>query len=320
MGVLSAGSKWLIVSGDDFGLSSEVNAGILTAHREGILTNVSFMVNGPAREEAVSMAKETPTLGVGLHLTLVLGRSTLPFRELPGLVDAAGHFSSDPVKAGMRYFFDKRLHASLLRECRAQIEVFLATGLSLSHIDGHLNIHLHPTILTLLLQLAIEYPIRALRLTHENLWTSLTLDPTDAIRKVREGAIFSLLSLYARRKLKAAGIIFSDYLFGLHQSGNVNEAYLLGLIPHLRNGVTELYCHPSLAQGSGSWLSALSYSLSGEVAALTSPRVKEALQQAGVSLISYRDLTEASVQQSAISRQPRIKRTKSGGEGQSLKT
>lgn len=286
MGVLSAGSKRLIVSGDDFGLSPEVNAGILMAHREGILTNASLMVNGPAREEAVIMAKETPTLGVGLHLTLFLGRSTLPFRELPGLVDAAGHFPNEPVKAGMRYFFDKRLHSSLLRECRAQIEAFLATGLSLSHIDGHLNIHLHPTILSILLQFAKEYPIRAIRLTRENLWISLTLDPTDVIRKVREGAIFSLLSLYARRKLKAAGIMFSDYLFGLHQSGNVNEVYLLALVPRLRNGVTELYCHPSL-----SLRTAPIRCLDAEVAALTSPRVKAALQQAEVSLISYRDLT-----------------------------
>lgn len=290
MGASLARRKRLIVSGDDFGLSPEVNAGILTAHREGILTNASLVVNGPAREEAVSMAKETPTLGVGLHLTLVVGRSTLPSREIPGLVDAAGHFPDNPVKAGIRYFFDKRPHSSLLRECRAQIEAFLATGLPLSHIDGHLNIHMHPTILDLLLQLAREYPIRAIRLTRENLWTSLTLDPTDAVRKAREGAIFSLLSLYAGRKLRGAGIRFADHLFGLHQNGNVNEVYLLGLIPRLKSGVTELYCHPSLAQGSGSWSSALSYSLSGEVAAITSPRVKETLKQARVALISYRDL------------------------------
>jgi hopanoid biosynthesis associated protein HpnK len=270
-------AKWLIVSGDDFGLSPEVNAGILTAHQEGILTNTSLMVNGLARKEAVMMAKKTPTLGVGLHLTLVRGQSTLPSREIPGLVDAVGHFSGDPVKAGMRYFFDQTLRSSLLDECRAQIETFLATGLPLSHIDGHLNIHLHPTILNLLLQLAREYPIRASRLTRESLWTSLTLDPTDTIRKVREGVIFSLLSLYARRKLKAAGLRFPDHLFGLHQNGNVNEAYLLGLIPRLKPGVTELYCHPSLSSSHP------------EVAALTSPRVKETLQQEGVSLISYRD-------------------------------
>jgi len=274
-------AKRLIINGDDFGLSPEVNSGILTAHREGILTNTSLMVNGPAREEAVILAKVTPTLGVGLHLTLVLGQSTLPPREIPGLVDAGGYFPSDPVKAGMQYFFDRSLRPSLLRECRAQIETFLATGLALSHIDGHLNLHLHPTILSLLLELTREYPLKAIRLTRENLWTSLTLDPTDAMRKVREGAIFSLLSLYAQRRLRAAGLRFPDHLFGLHQSGNVNEAYLLGLIPRLRSGVTEIYCHPSLTPAHP------------EAAALTSPRVKETLQQTGVSLISYRDLTES---------------------------
>ncbi len=272
--------KQLVVSGDDFGFSPEVNAGILTAHREGILTNTSLMVNGPARKEAVIIAKETPVLGVGLHLTLVHGQSTLSSRELLGVTDATGHFHSNPVKAGLRYFFDKSLHSSLLHECRAQIETFLATGLPLSHIDGHLNLHLHPTILNILLQLAREYPIRAIRLTRENLWTGLTLDPRDTMRKIREGTIFSLLSLYAKRKLRAASLRFPNHLFGLHQSRNVNEAYLLDLIPRLKNGVSELYCHPSLP---------LTHP---EVAALTSPRVKEDLQREGISLINYHDLME----------------------------
>ena len=86
------GTKRLIVSADDFGMSAGVNAGILRAHREGILSDASLMVNGAAADEAVELARSAPRLSVGLHLVLAQGRSTLPPGEIPDLVDADGFF------------------------------------------------------------------------------------------------------------------------------------------------------------------------------------------------------------------------------------
>ena len=65
----------LIVNADDFGLSPSVNAAVIRAHREGILTSASLMVNEPGFDEAVKLAQENPRLGVGLHLTLL----SIPF-------------------------------------------------------------------------------------------------------------------------------------------------------------------------------------------------------------------------------------------------
>src|SRR5437867_8901980 len=117
----------LIVNGDDFGLSTQVNAGIVHAHRSGILTSTSLMVTGPAWEDAVALAKATPSLGVGLHLTLVQGRAALSARVLPNLTDHAGNFSNNPTLAGLRYFFSRRAREQVRVECRAQIERFLTT-------------------------------------------------------------------------------------------------------------------------------------------------------------------------------------------------
>ena len=72
-------ARRLIVSADDFGMSTGINAGILRAHREGILTSASLMVNGSACAEAVELARAHPTLSVGLHLVLVQGRACAPF-------------------------------------------------------------------------------------------------------------------------------------------------------------------------------------------------------------------------------------------------
>src|SRR6266705_6008158 len=71
-------ARRLIVNADDFGRSHSINEAVIRAHKEGILTSASLMVNEPAFEEAVELAKANPTLGVGLHLTLLCGHSTLP--------------------------------------------------------------------------------------------------------------------------------------------------------------------------------------------------------------------------------------------------
>src|SRR5277367_5285767 len=97
----------LIVNADDFGRSPSVNEAVIRAHRDGILTSASLMVNEVGFGEAVKLAKENPKLGVGLHLTLLMGHSALPPEKIPGLVNARGEFSSSPVGAGMSYFFKR---------------------------------------------------------------------------------------------------------------------------------------------------------------------------------------------------------------------
>jgi predicted glycoside hydrolase/deacetylase ChbG (UPF0249 family) len=86
----------LIVNADDFGASTAVNQAVIRAHREGILTTASLMVNEPGFAEAVSLARENPRLGVGLHLTLLQGHAALPPEKIPGLVNACGEFLRPP--------------------------------------------------------------------------------------------------------------------------------------------------------------------------------------------------------------------------------
>lgn len=280
----------LIVNGDDFGLSPQVNAGILYAHTHGILTSASLMVNGLAWQEAVTLAKETPTLSVGLHLTLVQGRAVLPPHLLTRITRPSGNFFDDPTTTGLRYFFSRQARTQLRDECRAQIERFLATGLPLTHIDGHLHIHLHPTVLDVLLELAPEYGIKTMRLTREDLKTSLACDAHHVLHKRWESFMFVQLARNAERKFRARGIVFPDALFGLHQSGDVNERYLLALLPKLPCGVTELYSHPAFLPCREVQYWTPTYRRDQELAALTSPAVQEMLTAQNVQLTSYREL------------------------------
>lgn len=285
----------LIVTGDDFGAAAEVNAGIVRAHRDGILGATSLMVTGDAAAEAVALAGAHPRLAVGLHLVLAQGRPAAPRDGIPHLVTRGGAFGDVPIPTALGYAWRSLREAGraeLRREIAAQLDAFAATGLRLAHVDGHLNIHLHPMILGLLLELAPRYGIRAMRLSHEELGPALRHDRRHLLRKMFEGNVFRALARWAAPRLRAAGIATADRVYGMHQTGHVDERYVLALLRDLPDGVTELYCHPAERQAAAMAPYQRGYDHAGEVAALTSPRVCAAVATRDVELTTYRDLVD----------------------------
>src|SRR5271163_2821163 len=182
--------KAVVINADDFGMSPEVNAGVIQAHREGVLTSASLMVTADACDAAVAAAKDHPALDVGLHLVLCQGSSALAYSELGGIVDAGGQFAANPTRAGLAYFFGRGLRDKLRAECRAQIERHLKLIGRLNHIDGHLNLHVHPVVADILVELAAEYHVPCIRLPREPVFTTLALKRDHSGRKLVEAAIF----------------------------------------------------------------------------------------------------------------------------------
>ena len=268
----------LIVNADDFGRSHSINEAVVRAHRECVLTTASLMVNEPAFDEAVKLAKENPKLGVGLHLTLLVGHSALPPEKIPGLVNSRGEFSNSPVTVGMGYFFKRNLREQLRAEIRAQFEKFRSTGLPLDHVNGHLHFHLHPTIFKILMEDAEKFQIRHLRLTRDCLSRSRRMTQGKFFTRVTHATIFEVLSRRARKTLDAKKIRHTQITFGLLQDSRVDEEYILKLLPELPPGDSELYSHPSLDE------------FMNEFDALVSPRVKELVKKLGIELIRYQDL------------------------------
>ncbi len=278
--------KALIVNADDFGFSPEVNAAVLRAHREGILTSASLMVAEPHAGEAARIARENPGLDVGLHAVVCRGRSVLPHAEIAPVVDAAGQFPQNPVMAGLRWFFARDLHRRLAAELRAQVERHLELVGYLNHIDGHLNFHVHPIVADILVDLAVEYKVPCLRLPRERVTVTMRLRRDHAARKLVEAMIFRTLSRRTRRLMRERGLKSTDWLFGLHQSGHLDEDYIVAIIENLREGATELYFHPALDIGGTP--PAPSAQIEAEI--LRSRRVREALVRAGVVLTSFERL------------------------------
>ena len=275
---LNSPLRRLIVNADDFGRSSSINQAVIRAHREGILTTASLMVNEPACEEAVALAREHPRLGVGLHLTLLCGHSALPPAEVPELVNTSGEFGNNPAGAGFRYFFQRSLRGPLRREIHAQFEKFRATRLPLDHVNGHLHLHLHPTVFHILMADSGQLGIKHLRLTFDPFRLNLQVASGRLAYRALHVAIFHPLSARARPALAQRGIQHTDAVFGLLQNAHVDEDYLAHLLPRLPAGDSELYSHPSLDE------------FKNEFDALISPGVQDQVKQLGIQLIRYQDL------------------------------
>lgn len=281
-------SRQLIITADDFGLSPGVNRAVELAWREGILTNASLMPGGAAFDEALGIAARNPGLQIGLHLTLVQGKAVLPPGEIPGLVDVNGNFGDNPVAAGMRYFFDKGLYKQLKREIEAQIRRVRDAGIAISHIDGHLNIHMHPTVFAFLTELMPRYGITSLRLSRERLFHNLAFDRERIMGKGVERVIFGALAAHARPLLDRLGIRCAREVKGVLNSGRMTEEYILGILGGLGEGLTEIYFHPGLLPDAEITARMPDYRHEEELAAITSTRVRQKLAELGIELRNYR--------------------------------
>jgi len=280
--------KQLIITSDDFGLSPGVNAAVEKAWQEGLLTCASIMPGGDAFTEAVAIAKRNPGLQVGLHLTLVQGRAVLPPEQIPGLVDRNGTFGDDPVQAGMRYFFDKGIYKQLRNEIEAQIRAVCDAGIPLTHIDGHLNIHLHPTVFGFLTELMPQYSITSFRLSRERLEHNLRFDSERKLGKTVERMIFGALSRHARPELDRLGIRYAGEVKGVLNSGRMTEEYLLNIVDDLNDGLTEIYFHPGILPDAEITRRMPDYRHEDELAAILSPALRLKLSELGITVQNYR--------------------------------
>lgn len=273
----SAGCRRLcIITADDFGLHPAVNEAVESAHRNGILTATSLMVGAPAAQDAARRARALPGLHVGLHLTLADGRAVLPRARIPDLVDADNRFHDDMVGAGWRFFALPRVRAQLAAEIRAQFAAFAALGLRLDHLDAHKHFHLHPTVLSLAMGIGREFGLRAVRVPAEpGLATSQLLRPWLALM---------------RSRLRRAGLLSNDQIFGLGHSGAMTESRLLRIVQALPAGVTEIYLHPATVSGAAIAASMPQYRHQEELRALLSPAIRAALGDAAIRLGGYADI------------------------------
>ena len=263
----------LIVNADDFGWTRDVNDGIVYAHRSGILTAATMMAGGTEFEHAVKLARETPSLDIGCHLTLLQTASALTGRPLPRDIP-------------------RLLRAIALREIdiyselSAQVRKMIAAGILPTHLDAHKHTHILPPVASAVARMVREFGIRWVRKPFDFGGLAGPAGWSTRLMQTQRGGL--------QRKLREAGAVTTDHFAGFALTGYLDEARLLELVGKLPEGTTELMCHPGFCREQlRASPTRLMESREIELRALTSARVRSALDTRGVQLANYVELTAA---------------------------
>jgi len=229
--------KKIIINADDFGLCAPVNEGIILAHRRGILTSATLMTNTPGFGQAVALARENPTLGVGVHLNIVRGRPLSPPETVPSLLGSDGRFLANPGRILRRLATGRIRPAEIERELKAQIEKALATGLALTHLDSEKHMHAAPAVFKIVLRLGREYGFRKIRFIREY---ALSRYPVQTLK----AAYLSVCCGLMKRRVRAAGFVITDSFYGICNSGRMSATRFRRIFRRVGEGTAEIGVHP----------------------------------------------------------------------------
>lgn len=266
----------MVVNADDFGFTHDVNAGIIEAHQNGILTAATLMANGDAFDDAVRLARQNPELDVGCHLVLVGGTSLLSGFPLPSTV-------SDLLHAVAR----RRIKP--YEELKPQVQKILDAGIRPTHFDTHKHTHLIPPVLSAVARLAQEHGVRWVRRPFD---FPLSGGGNVPLMVRIASRCMNGLRMHFHRVLERHGCRTTDHFAGFQLTGRLRSGELVDLLQRLPEGTTEFMCHPGRCTDElRRYPTRLKESREQELFALLDPKTREAMDAAGIQLVRYRDLS-----------------------------
>lgn len=243
----------LIVNADDLGRTRGINEGIFRAHERGLVTSATLMVIYPAAQQAAEQMADYPDLGVGLHVQLSGGRPLLPPESVPSLVDEAGRLPAKPDGLSAATADQIRV------EVQAQFERFRElTGQLPTHLDGHHHCLRQPLVAEALIEVARprKLPIRR-------------------------------ASSQIARWLQQAGVPTTDLFLEDFYGPDATLEVLLQLLDQAGSGSTEIMVHPGISDDDLRGDSSYSDQRDEELAILTDPEARRAVETRGLHLTHF---------------------------------
>ncbi len=260
-------ARLLILNADDFGMCHAANEGIVRTLKTGPVSSCILMVPCPWSLHALNLLRASPELPFGVHLTVVSEQPDYRWgpltcrSEVPSLVDEAGYFYSEGRSDEV---LDRADGGELEREYRAQIEAVLASGLKPTHLDSHCGSHTRrERVFDMTARLALEYGL--------------------ALRVYGETYI---------KKLQAQGLPTLDHelmdSYTLDVTGK--DALYTQMLRDLPAGLSEWAVHPGLDTPEMQAAEPGSRVRQTDFAFFSSARAQEVIAEAGITVLSYRDL------------------------------
>lgn len=228
-------NKKVIFNADDFGLNQAVNAGIEEAIEAGRITSASLLPNGPATDQAITIA-QVHEFPVGIHLNLLHEAPISPRESVPSLVHEEGRMPAG-YKAFLRGRLRGRIHfEDVAREFRHQIQKISARDIEVDHLDSHQHLHLFPDLISTVAGLARRNGINRIRTADE------------LIRRTFDALSLPLLGLkglskYGKSILRNEGLLTNDQFVGVSLRNAFTEETFDSFLSDLNPGVTEVGLH-----------------------------------------------------------------------------
>lgn len=282
--------KQIILNADDFGRHTLINRAVERGIHDGILRSATIMPGGAAFDDAAALARRTPELGVGIHLTLVNGNPVLPPAEIPTLVTEAGVFVDDHTALTVRVLRGAVNLSEVRAELAAQLRRVEAAGIHPTHADSHQHMHVLPGVIDIALDLCKEAQIPAMRAPRAPLFAG----DFGGIGQLIGRAGLSVLAHRAAAKAKARGIHVPDHFAGIVAGEAVDTEAITEIAAGLREGVTEVMLHPGTDNAVLIRDCLWNHDFEAEFAAVCAPTVRDALAAAGAEITNFRTFADSS--------------------------
>lgn len=282
--------KKLIINADDFGLSKGVNHGILSGFRNGIVTSATLLANMNYFDHAVQIAKENPDMPIGVHLNLSWGKPVTSSASVPSLVNSNGYFLKSSAIFAKRYFGGQVSIPEVCLEFRNQVSRISDAGINPTHLDTHKHLHCLPGIMKALISTATEFKIDKIRLPLEKNIIH-NMNHKLSIPKLSWKACFArLLCTNQQKLLQNSGIRTTDHFTGITHMNCLNIRVIKKILLNLKDGVTEIMCHPGYMDNDLREISKIPPCRDIELEALKAAELKDCINTLNIQLISYSEL------------------------------
>jgi predicted glycoside hydrolase/deacetylase ChbG (UPF0249 family) len=270
----------LIINSDDYGRTPEVSRGIRESHLRGVVTSTTCMMNIPTTPADITIAlRETPKLGLGVHLVLTADAPLLKHEAVKSITDEKGNFLKLAVLIERINDIDIN---EVKKEWHAQIEAFVkAAGRNPTHLDSHHHTsYFSPALIRAMLELATEFDC-GIRLPNVHGSDEMAGLPSSLIGPINE---------YAPKLLKEFNPRRPDAFFASFYDELATRAELRKIFSQIDDGTFEIMCHPGYTDPI--LLNASSYAKQREteLEVLTDPAIRQEIEEHGIQLISFADI------------------------------
>ncbi len=205
--------------------------------------------------------------------------------HIPSLVQSDGNFHR--LSSLLRRCFLGQINPTEIEiELNAQLTLFLESGLTPTHLDGHLHAHLFPPIHRVIQKIIRKHPIRFVRLPSEAGGLFIPRFPVRTFLR-----FMSEITRSSWKKENRESIPF--YGLGLgKRSGEINA--WRRLLQIISTDISEIMIHPGHESQEGETEAFPYGGREQELKLLLSPEWKELIKKSGFQLTSFANLVTSS--------------------------